>query len=385
MLEETWGRGAFPGRCFVTTTMDGGGRATTIVAQTPEELDRAFRECTVSHRQSHYVTLVLIRRMEACAGYKHFGCVNLQQYIELVCQVSGVSARERIRVAFALARLPQLDQAMAEGRLSYSKLRAVTRVANSDNEVEWLQAALEHTAEELDTLVARSQRGKPRPSRLFTRPIDEHTTRLIAEMPTEDVEVIIRAIDRVRKESGGLISKAQALVYVAADQLAGDPGQAQTADRYTVVIHAGADGGAWVETDQGDAPVRKEVVERLLCDCAIRLAQETSDAGGMAVSKRQRSLPSGLRRSVELRDRQRCRVPGCRNRLWLDVHHIVPKSKGGRHTRKNLVLLCTQHHQLVHDGYLSIEVGAKGPRFISSTGWEIGNVPAGTTRPSGEP
>lgn len=69
--------------------------------------------------------LVLIRRMDACSGHEHYGCSTLAQYLELVCGITGTAARERIRVAFALEVLPQIEAAFARGELSYSKVRAV--------------------------------------------------------------------------------------------------------------------------------------------------------------------------------------------------------------------------------------------------------------------
>ncbi len=51
------------------------------------------------------------------------------------------AAREKVRTARALGSLPLIDAAFREGKLSYSKVRALTRVANSENEAELLNAA----------------------------------------------------------------------------------------------------------------------------------------------------------------------------------------------------------------------------------------------------
>jgi hypothetical protein len=56
----------------------------------------------------------------------------------------------------------------------------------------------------------------------------------------------------------------------------------------------------------------------------------------------------------------RCRVPGCHNHLWVDVHHIKDRLHGGRNVRDNLCLLCNVHHAMVHDGILAIECDADG-------------------------
>ena len=75
---------------------------------------------------------------------------------------------------------------------------------------------------------------------------------------------------------------------MAADSLAGETKPVQTAERYTVVVHAGKDGTAWMETDVGDAPLRPQVVERLddlgmlLCEQGDRHASARPDADGPA-------------------------------------------------------------------------------------------------------
>ncbi len=320
-----------------------------------------------------YRLMVLIRRMAECGGHELFGCTTMAHYVELVCGVTGVAARERVRVAFALAQLPAIEKAFAKGELSYSKVRSLTRIAAADTEAEWLAAAREHTAEELEVLVARSTDGRPRQRRLMTRALDGHTTRMLVDLPAEEMELVVQALDAVRRAGGGALSASEALVYLAADSLAGEPRPIASAERYTVVVHADRDGTAWVETDSGQAPLRPEVVERLLCDCTLRLAREEKD-GSFSLSRRQRSIPVVTRRAIEIRDRKRCRAPGCRNRLWVDAHHVPPWAEGGRHTRRTLLLLCTRHHQLCHDGILIIELGdAPGKfRFRTASGWRFG-------------
>jgi hypothetical protein len=64
-----------------------------------------------------------------------------------------------------------------------------------------------------------------------------------------------------------------------------------------------------------------------------------------------------------------CRVPGCRRRRYVDVHHIVPRSEEGEHSRSNCVCLCTTHHTRLHDGHLRIEGDAEGELvFHDATG-----------------
>ena len=66
------------------------------------------------------------------------------------------------------------------------------------------------------------------------------------------------------------------------------------------------------------------------------------------------SVPPAIRRQVLLRDQKMCQVPGCRNTIALDVHHIQPRAEGGTHHAHNQIGLCTVHHRAVHRGELHV-------------------------------
>ncbi|HEU4577116.1 MAG TPA: HNH endonuclease [Polyangiaceae bacterium] len=66
-------------------------------------------------------------------------------------------------------------------------------------------------------------------------------------------------------------------------------------------------------------------------------------------ARARQDIPPALRRAVLRRDERRCRVAGCRNATFLDLHHIRARSEGGRHSADNLVTLCrlcrTRHNE----------------------------------------
>jgi hypothetical protein len=55
------------------------------------------------------------------------------------------------------------------------------------------------------------------------------------------------------------------------------------------------------------------------------------------------------------RDGGRCVVPGCRNSVFLDTHHLDLRSEGGDHDPDRLIVLCGAHHRAQHRGQLLIE------------------------------
>ena len=59
--------------------------------------------------------------------------------------------------------------------------------------------------------------------------------------------------------------------------------------------------------------------------------------------------------AVRARDNNTCTFPGCRNRRYLSCHHVEHWSNGGETSIDNLMLLCTKHHTLVHEGGFRID------------------------------
>jgi hypothetical protein len=106
-------------------------RESTVAAElaSPAALHREFLAQTALTNWSMHRLTVLIRRMEACEGHVEYGCPTLAHYLELVCGVSRIAARQRIRVARALGELPLIDREFAAGRLSYAKVRSLVRIA----------------------------------------------------------------------------------------------------------------------------------------------------------------------------------------------------------------------------------------------------------------
>jgi len=91
------------------------------------------------------------------------------------------------------------------------------------------------------------------------------------------------------------------------------------------------------------------VAKRLACDARVQLGERSS-----------RTIPANIKRSVEVQDHGMCVFPGCESTQYLECHHIVPVAENGPTTIDNLVLLCWNHHNLVHEKQWSLarEAGA---------------------------
>jgi hypothetical protein len=67
-----------------------------------------------------------------------------------------------------------------------------------------------------------------------------------------------------------------------------------------------------------------------------------------------RTLSPKLRGIVLSRDRH-CSVPGCSNRLFLQIHHLKGRRHRGCHSPDETILICSTHHERHHEGLLAIE------------------------------
>ena len=97
--------------------------------------------------------LVLIAEYDRRAGYEAWGCRTCAHWLSWHCALDLRAAQERVRVARALEDLPRITSEFAGGRLSYSKVRAMTRVATPANESELVALAEHATAIQVERAV----------------------------------------------------------------------------------------------------------------------------------------------------------------------------------------------------------------------------------------
>ncbi|HGY91143.1 MAG TPA: hypothetical protein ENK43_08240, partial [Planctomycetes bacterium] len=71
------------------------------------------------------------------------------------------TARDLIAVGRALAELPLVDRAFAEGRISWTKLRLLARICVPETQSAWLEKAESLSLSEFERLVSTSEAGRP--------------------------------------------------------------------------------------------------------------------------------------------------------------------------------------------------------------------------------
>jgi hypothetical protein len=360
-----------------------------------DDLDRAICCLVRQMNTESYRLLLLVREFDDRFGWAKWSFASCAEWLAWRCGISLSAAREKVRTAQALRRLPTIETAFADGRLSYSKVRALTRVAHGNDEDLLLAYALEATATQVEERCRQIRNVAPdsaegarrtweRRSLTVWRNEATGTLRLTVELPIEDGELIARAIDCAvaagevvtgiepdGAESKGMAWRAQqadALVAVAKAYL--DAGGAAnersgTADHYQVVVHVDEQslrGGV----GRADLPI--DTIERLTCDGSVVSVIDGASGTPLDVGRKQRTVSTPLKRALYSRDRG-CTFPGCHRKHYLDAHHLEHWAHGGETSLENLTLLCSHHHRSLHEGGFSAQRNADGTlTFVRADG-----------------
>ena len=335
-----------------------------------------------THRQ-----LVLIREVDKrCLWYKQ-GAKNCAHWLSWRIGMSPATSRDRLRVAHALGGLPLIDAALANGRISYSKVRAMVRVATPKNEASLLNMALYSTASQLERIcrgvrLVQQGQGEATPQRFVSsQSMQDGTIQIQARLNADEATLVLQtiaqvksALNREREQGTPAASRADALVrlvqrFAAQSEQLGDEELSAVrtgADQAQVVVHLEAsqlEEGALDATLEDGTHVSAETLRRVSCDCSMVTITQDRRGDPLDVGRKTRRIHPALRRAVQSRDKGVCRFPGCSCSRFIDVHHIEHWLHGGETKLDNLISLCPAHHQLIHEGGFTVAIENGAPVF----------------------
>ena len=376
------------------------------------ELERDLVEGWAKQTSNLAWWLLRVAEFDRRELFTSLGVTSCAQWLTLRCGIATRTAREHVKVARQVAALPSVCAAFAEGRLSYSKVRAVCRVATPATEAFLLDLAFSLTTPQLE----RSIKAYEAAHRLNTRADDEarrakcgaqkwidHDGLAHYELVVEPLDSMLidkgmewgcdtiyeeqrraakEAADAAERldgpfdggaESAGAVSALGAAIAKAiypkgpSGRLQGllraverglvnmERPEAVFAELYQIVIHV-REGAAFTD-DEGNVDlgngltVHPKTLQKIACKSMITAMLEGSDA---------RPLDLGRSRRVATRKQKialsalypTCQFPGCEIG-WqrCEFHHLDfwARDKGGTDLER-MRPLCTTHHDLVHGG-----------------------------------
>jgi hypothetical protein len=344
-----------------------------------EQLGDEICELAAHISAATYRFLRKLSAFDRRGGWKEWGVRSCAHWLNWKCGFDIRSAREKVRVARVLDDLPLICETFSRGEVSYSKVRAITRIATPGTEADLLMFARHGTTQHVEKIVRGYRRNMPvgdahriHERRYVESRYDEDGSVVLkARLTPDEGAIVLEALRKVQEEVRKVRrssqdcedgsaepprDRADALVEMARRELAGGKERSSSGDRYLVTVHVDEAGAC--HTEEGSAlPI--ETVRRLTCDGSLVAMVENAERDALNVGRKTGTIPAAIRRAPLHRDGG-CRYPGCAHRAFVDGHHIRHWSKGGETALSNLVLLCSFHHRLLHEGGVTMSAEADG-------------------------
>ena len=377
-------------------------------------LGDSIAELAARIQAATFELLVMIHEFDEREGWGE-GFKSCAHWLNWRTGLALGAAREKVRVAHALAELPRMSAAMRRGALSYSKVRALTRIATAETEASLLDFARCATAAHVERLVrawrrvdriaeGRDERRRHASRHLDTW-VDEDGMLVIRGRLSPEVGAVVRraleaAAEHLYQESEDKAEgraadpeqedrttasvgqrRADALGLVAESALAATLDRGAAGDRYQVVVHVDDDvlqddaGNGQSAIEGGDGlHVHAETSRRIACDASRVVMRHGPDGAVLDVGRKTRTIPPAIRRALAARGHT-CRFPGC-NCRHCDAHHVRHWAAGGATRLDNLLLLCRRHHRAVHEEGFTVELLDNGDaRFFGPDGRPLPEAP----------
>lgn len=360
---------------------------------------------------ANYRFLKLLAEFDRRGAWVDAGIRSCAYWLNWKCGIAMNAAREKVRVARALDGLPEINEAFEKGKLSFSKVRAMTRIATAENESNLLMVANYGTAQHMEVLVRAYRLVSPQcdadegiANKVFEdvafgnikssdnkKSENQQDQRKVSCYQDDDGMWHIQAL--LPAEEGGLLVK---VLQELGNRLVADSSTAQTEaslekemepepeiedEKVTAVTsfpQRRADALVaiaehYLATNSGDVASLKasercqlilhvqeganldgrwlppDAARRLACDTSFRVVKEDEYGNVLDLGRRSRIISSAMSRALSIRDGG-CQFPGCCETRYVDGHHIKHWADGGETKLDNLVTLCRYHHRELHKG-----------------------------------
>jgi len=263
-----------------------------------DELDLEIRRLARQMNAETYRMLTLVRDFDDRFGWAKWGLRNCAEWLAWRCGLSLSAAREKVRTAQALRSLPVISAAFADGRLSYSKVRALTRVAHESDEDLLLAYALEATASQVEERCRQIRNAGPesvegarhvweRRTLALFRDRARGVVRITVELPECDGELVGRALESAVAAGDA----AFGVEFASNPERSVDGWRAQQADALVAIAKAYLGGGA--NAANGAAAIDGSA----RCDSPASRSVSAADHYQVVVHVDEKSLRGGAGRS----------------------------------------------------------------------------------------
>lgn len=343
-------------------------------------LDEKAKRIAKNYLHLESELLDVIMQLDRLKAVYKIGYASLFHYVTEALHLSSAQAYSLISVARKSNEIPELKNEVANG-LSLYKAQRVVSVINNENKQQWLELAKTKTQRQLERAVALAS---PRLA------VPEKTTYLAPGETVQEKVVVMSSLPRLKMELGlseELMLKLRRAQDLEVQRQRQKVDLEETLEAILDVYLERRDPvrkaqrqkakGKWIDEDVvvGDSHHTQPAGE--ICreeksqhgslkrvECQSKKSMTNSARAeptlgsmlskGAARSPGQRKpLPAQVVHQVNLRDGGRCTYKDklqrqCRQRRYLEIHHIKPVALGGSNELKNLATVCSGHHKVIH-------------------------------------
>ncbi|HVJ97770.1 MAG TPA: DUF222 domain-containing protein, partial [Acidimicrobiia bacterium] len=273
----------------------------TPLADRPlEQLEHDIWQGAANLTAAEHAWLLLVAEFDRREAYVQWECVSTAAWLSWQVGLDMRAAREKVRVARALEEFPLISAAMASGELSYSKVRAITRIATPEIEetlVIWAKAG---TSNQIERIVSGFRRVERRDASAEEQQHEELALRyevndngslsIRIDLPSDAGVAALAAIEQflaapdAASRKGFLqdtLATRRAEAFMALIEAASAiPEDQPIHDRYLVSVHVGAevlaggDGRCDITTGSESIDpigVTAETARMLACDASVQV------------------------------------------------------------------------------------------------------------------
>lgn len=335
--------------------------------------------------------LELLVRFDELKGWESSGSRHCVAWMNFELGISAKLGWEYLRVGRKLRSLPITTALFRDGKLTWSTVRLISRVADGRNERVLCHAALDAPVSDVERLcnefrwqedhadgeVQENSRSLQQidARSLSWQTVSNGNTLIKLALPPEVAQAFLNSVEQAlgqleETQDTMIQRRADAAVLMAENSLQFAGRDIATADRYQVIVSVDAaelaQSPEYAENPtthtsqpgrrpvvQGAGPIARETARRIACDCSVS-SVILSNGEPTNIGRKSRIWTPAMARAIKNRD-QHCQFPGCTQTRHLHIHHIRHWADGGSTSVDNGVCLCSHHHTVVHEGGYRIE------------------------------
>ncbi len=324
--------------------------------QTAKKVDSHLKSALKIKDQAHQCSLQWFGEILNRKLYVELGFSSINQYARQELGFGNSKIGDYIKLTRKLEKLPNLKDALSKGEIGYTKGRLLVDVADESTENEWLKFGLENPRREVEEVVKRAkQKEKDAAARQpsFLPEVKRKTpaavvpVRVSLEMTPTQFARYEKAWEQIRKQGNASSEKVEALLEIMESFLEDNSQNISPREKdlhhsrppaQIHIHHCPECESSTVQTSHGELEIGKSEFGRYQCDC------RTVTQGG----RNKTSIPPAIRVKVLAKARHKCETPGCDHTRFLEIHHLVPRSKGGTNDPANLTVRCSACHARIH-------------------------------------